>query len=130
MCKPKVRKLITQIRLEVKHLIQTTVPGWSKCAEDLQKWLDEDWPLSSELKLQINDVIDSLLHGNNLTFFKTLWDFKSSGFGGSMHCEVILASLLNHSKRGTIDGIYEDIWTQLKVSYSTMLSSSDPIFLS
>ena len=101
--------------------------------EDLQKWLDEDWPLSSELKLQINDTIDSLLHGNNLTFFKTLQDFKSSGFGGSMHCEIILASLLNHFKGGTIDGIYEDIWTQPRVSYSTifnMLSSSDPIFLS
>ena len=128
---PAVGRNPIQIQSEVRRLMQTTVPGWIENAAELHA---HDLPSLStdEVRRASANAIDSLLSSSNLTFFQTLSNFNISGFGGSMHCEAILASLLNHSKGGTIDGMYEDIRAQLRVGYSTisnMLSeSSDPFF--
>ena len=68
----------------------------------------------------IGDAIKLMLDSSQLKLFKFLHDADSGkevyDFKGTMHSEVSLASLLEHSKVGTIDG-YEDIRTQLKVGY-------------
>ena len=120
------------IRGLISQLMQSTVPGWRECAEELQILLQDDQALNSDVKPQIGDAIELLFNSNNLHFFNTLHEAnkKSLSFRGSMHCEAVLASLLMHSKDGTINDKYEDIQAQLRVGYAipNMFLSSDPFF--
>ena len=92
----------------------STVPGWKDWANDLLK-IGTATPIDRN---KIGDAIQLLLDSDQFKLFKFLHDADSGKevfeFEGTMHCEATLASLLRHSKVGTIDG-YEDIRTQLEV---------------
>jgi hypothetical protein len=109
----KKNRIVTRTLL-TKLSTSSTVPGW-------KEWAEEQLVKLSDLKEDenldlIHEAIQSVLDGNQFKFFKFLHDIEKSPleFGGMMHCEVSLVSLLVHSKVGKIDG-YEDIRTQLEV---------------
>ena len=111
-----IRK-VKEVKLCLEKLaIHSTVPGWKDWATDL---LQAELTLGTPAVLDlIDEAIKSILDGSQFKFFWFLHDISSGKkvfkFEGTMHCEASLASLLVHSKVGTIDG-YEDILTQLKV---------------
>jgi hypothetical protein len=116
-----------------KVVVESTVPGLNVWAKNLLEELEElnvssSQPAQPEVFVPIAKAIELMLKGNQLKFFRFLHDVDNKKtpfeFGGTMHCEVCLASLLVHSKVGTIHG-YEALRAQLKVGllFPTCLSS-------
>ena len=105
----RVKTLLTKLSVE------STVPGWKEWAKEQLDILKLD---ESEKFEKVADAIQSVLNGNQYRFFKFLNEINSGKkiftFGGTMHCEISLISLLVHSVVGKTDG-YEDIRTRLKV---------------
>ena len=115
-----VRKM-KKVESFLNKLNDSTVPGWKEWAKGQLAVLNNIKNLKSSATVNLDSIADAiqlLLDGNQFKFFKFLNDIDSGKkpfeFGGTMHCEASLASLLVHSKVGKIDG-YEDIRTQLKV---------------
>ena len=123
---------INEIKTHIKNLeAHSNLPGLRECAKNIQFKLDKKKMLENS-DAWIDDTIESLLSSNNYRFIKFLREADEQGlnFSGMLHCEASLASLLKHSKDGTIDGTCEDICAQLKVGYavSNLFLSSSPVF--
>jgi hypothetical protein len=113
------RENIEELRKNIKFLTQSKVPGWDKCALEIQTKLGNQKSLKGFTHYDwIGEKINLLISSNNFKFFKFLRKAESSGliFLGSQHCEASLASFLPHSKDGIIAGTHEDICAQLEVS--------------
>jgi hypothetical protein len=108
------RNNIKTLKNQIKKLVEkTTVPGWKDWAQSLLHKLDRGEDLG--------DTINLMLGSNQLKFFEFLQEANKNGlqFGGTIHCEASLASLLKYSKRNPIgDVTYEKIRTELEVGYT------------
>jgi hypothetical protein len=107
---------------------RTTVPGWKAWAEELLKTEDDE---------ELEEGVSSMLNGNQLKFYKYLTDkarvpeTRAPIFGGVIHCEASLASLLKLSKRNLNgDVTYDEIRAKLGVSFTFPTCLCHQIFIS
>jgi hypothetical protein len=103
---------------------KTSVPGWKAWAEVLK----------TKTGKELEEEISSMLEGNQLRFYKYLIDEvpeNAPKFGGVIHCEASLASLLKVSKRNLNGNVtYDEIRAKLGVSFTFPTCLCHQIFIS
>lgn len=103
-----------------KLIENSDVFGWKELVQDLLK---DDETSGGFLNFdKIDDAVTLMLSSNQIKFFKLLHDTDENSEGlkfiGTIHCEVSLASLLDHYPASTTDDTCKDIRAQLKVCYT------------
>ena len=97
----------------LEKLKSSKLPGWEESATgllDTLKGLQKVPKRGSKLDLEISNDITAISQSGN--FFATLASMNPENFGGTLHCEAILASLLSETAN-----VSEGLVAQMKVSY-------------